>query len=648
MMSFLLLLFFLAGTLLFGFVISAYFLKERRIFVFAAFVPVLGINGYVFFVNLVSYLIPVRLTFWLVLLAMFAASLAMYARLRNRGESSPATSDLSSRQLRALFAAAVIVSLLSGIVALRTLMPDDLFPGHLPLVSTISQGNFPVMDPSEPDYPMAYHYGPDLLAAALQNVAGIPGWLGYDIQTILFSGTTLLAAFVLAFHLTASFRTSFIAALLLLYGGGLTWLNLFQGIAPLWRKFVLGGEVFAPWKFLASSAIPNFDSSVVTSLNHTIIIGVPVMLLAIYFYFLALDTRGQRRMSLAVFAGLLFGYLALVLETNFVILLIAFLAALAYGLQRFLNRSSFSPRVGILAPTAMAIGIGIVLAFTQGGFLSTLGTSGEGQSFVLAGNFWTSDITDKGVLPFRMKFFREFGLPLLLFIPAVIFYRRDKRILFLTLVAAGAFAAPLVIHYLPSPQNMERLFGLATPLFSFIAGLAIGEWSSRLGSSMKIAYVKIIVIAVIGMMVATAVLFQMVHMVTPVGYIGKLNRPFFDIPPAPTPIDQKAYGWIARNTTIRDRFFPYSQDFMRDTGRFTPGDGPFEWGKHVASIYHEALDSCSPSAFEKLGIAYLYGSPDFPIKNFESNCLTKLGAVPVYRDEQDGDWRRIYRLPLSP
>ena len=555
MMPLFLALFFLAVTILFGFFISPYFLRERRIFVLAAFAPVLGINGYVFFVNIVSYFVPVRMTFWLVLLAMFGASVAMYARLRNRGERSPATADLSSRQLRALFAAAAIVSLLSGVVALRTLMPDDLFPGHLPLVSTISQGNFPVMDPSEPDYPMAYHYGPDLLAAALQNVAGIPGWLGYDIQTILFSGMTLLAAFVLALYLTASFRTSFIAALLLLYGGGFAWLNLFQGIAPLWRKFVWGGEVLAPWKFLASSAIPNFDSSAVTSLNHTTIMGVPVMLLAVYFYFLALDARGRGRMSLAVLSGLLFGYLALILETNFVILLIAFLAALAYGLQRFLSRSSLSPGAGIFAPTAMAIGIGIVLAFTQGGFLSTFGTSGEGQSFVFAGNFWNSDVTDKGVLPFRLKFFQEFGLPLLLFVPAVIFYRRRKKILFLALVAAGAFVAPLAIHYAPSPQNMERLFGLSTPLFSFIAGLFLGEVGPRISAYAGPTFAKYFVFAIVGMMLATSLTFQAVHMATPVGYIGKLDRPFFDIPPSPDLIDRKAYEWIARNTTIRDRFF---------------------------------------------------------------------------------------------
>lgn len=635
---------FLAVTLLFGGVISAYLIHERRFFMLAALAPILGINGYVFLVNLVSYLIPVRVSFWLVLVAMLAVSLAVYARFRHRRKDFKAGPDLSSKQLRVLFSAALLIALISGIVALRTLMPDDLFPGHLPLVSTISEGNFPVMDPSEPDYPMAYHYGPDLLAAALQNVTGIPGWLGYDIQTIIFSGATLLAAFALAFYLTASFRASLIAALLLLYGGGLTWLNIFGGIAPLWQKFILGEEVTAPWKFLASSVIPNFDSSVVTSLNHTAVMGFPVMLLAVYFYFLALDAHGRRKMSLAALSGLLFGYLALILETSVVIILIALATVLLTALVAWACGSRQEAGRHILIPTAITIGIGTLLAVTQGGFLSTLGTSGEGQSFMLAKNFLTSDITDKGILPFRPKFFQEFGVPLLLFIPVIIFYRRNKRILFLALAAAGAFAAPLAIHYVPSPQNMERLFGLSTPLFSFIAGLFLWEARPHISAYVRSKSTKYFIFAAVAMMMGTSLTFQAVHMVTPVGYIGKLNRPFFDIPPAPSAPDQRAYDWIAANTAIEDRFFPYSQDFMRDTGRFTPGDGPFEWGRHVAPAYREALNSCSPSSFKKLGIAYVFISPDFPVEHFESDCLSKLGAVPIYQDEAGGDWRRIYRL----
>lgn len=642
-------LLFLAITFSFGYVCAVLVLQERRAVAVVPIAAIIGVNGYTFLVNLIGYFVPIERVFWIVPGAMLAAALGGVLLLCRRREPLVVPLGIPLRHAVILFAAAALIAAVTGSVALRTLADSDLKLGHAPLAATIAAGNFPVMDPSAPDHLVAYHYGPDLLTAALGAVAGVPWWLGYDLQTFFFAMVAFLMAFVLAAYLVRDrFRPAFLAALLFAYGGGLSWLHFVDGIAPLWRKFVLGLGVFAPWKFVPTMIIPRFDSSIVLALNHTVLMGTPVMLLALYCYFRTLEPGAARRYVLTAMAGLLLGHLALSLETNFLIVLAALLVVLA---ARFLWprvpgswRERCVERAPVLTAVTLAIiAIGTVVAFTQGGILATLGSSGESQAIAVVKHFWTSDITDKGILPFRGKFFLEFGLPLLLFIPLLVFYRRYPRVLFIGLIAAGAFTAPLLFHYTTRPREMERLFSISTPLFSFLAGLFLGDVAERFGSGRKA--VRWLIAAAVGSMVLTAVLFQAVHLVTPPGYIGKFTQPFLATPPPLDPLDTRAYEWVREHTTLADRFFPYSNDFIMYTARFTPGFFNAGWGyPDELAAYQSIIDSCSPLAFRKLGITYLYVSPHLSVKNFTTGCLPKLGAALVYADGRGGDFRGIYRL----
>lgn len=627
---------FLAASCSFGAVFAVFVLGERRIPVVIPVSLIAGIGGYAFLLNVVSYVVPVRTAMWMVLVLLGvigARGVWKYTRENVRWEAG----GLSRKELRTVFLTAAIVSLLTGTTALRTLADSDVRMGHIPLAATIAAGNFPVLDPSAPDHRISYHYGPDLLAAALNRIAGMPLFLGYDLQIFFFTAATFLMAFLVAFELFGNFSSAYLSSLLFLYGGGFAWTHVFDGALVLIRKIAWNVQTPAPWKFLAEMTTPNFDSSVVmTVFSHTVAMGIPIMLLGIWLFWKALEDGG--RMRRALFAGIAFGFLALSLETHVAVMAAAIaILCLLVLCGFFAKRPSPGRMIGVVF---FSLAIALVLALFQGGILS--GSDAGAFPFALAKNFWHSDITDKNVLPFRWPFFEEFGLPLLLFFPAAVAFRRDWRVSLLVAAAAIAFAVPLAIHYVPRPREMERFFGLAAPLFSFLAGgYLMRSW---LGFRNQSAARTVFLAAAVAAMSLTAVWFQLFALAFPLGEIGKTNRPFLAKPAAPAALDGRAYEWIRERTKNSDRFYPYSEALVANTGRFTPGFYAAGWGyPDEIAMYRSLAPSCSLDGFTRLGIRYLYIAP--ALRNFEFECVRTLPAERVYQEQNpDGDFRRIYRI----
>ncbi len=659
---FLLLLFF-AITLAFGFIFSAAVLGERRIFALWPLGVLVGLNAYIFFVNLMAHAIPLAITVWLVLGLMLLAAAALYKIAFGPNRSLFIPSGLEARQLRLLFGVAFLISAVSGVIALRTLQYEDLSLGHLPLAATMAAGNFPVMDPSAPDQPMVYHYASDLFTVALHQITGTPLWLGYDIQTFFMSGTLFLMAFLLAFHLCRRFLSSFAAAFLLFYGGGLTWLYFTEGLGPLWQTYVSGYEVSAPWKFVASMTIPQLWSGFVFIMNnHAIEIGLAMTVFVLYCCLRALARDEPRWRAFTLVGAISFGYLALSAETNFAILGAAFFLALVFEVLFRLRHRREPGEVFFwgrhtLAVMLIMLGLGAVFAAFQGGVLSSFGSGGAVRSLSVVRRFWVIDFAPR-TGPFLLgswPFWVELGLSPLAVLPALYFFRRQRPILFLALPAVLAFAAPFFLRYQGGGEP-KRLFGsLAIPVFSFLVGLFLVEVWPRLEGLLGRFASRRLIFSLLFLVVSSSLLFQLVYLLTPLGHVGKFRRPFLEIPGGRSPLDERAYRWIREHTTLADRFFPYDKNgtkFIRETGRFLPGEINMTTKEtHYAQkeAYRAILDSCAVSGFREMRIAYVYVSPDFPAdaKNFETQCLAgKLGAELVYRDEREGDFRRMYRLPL--
>ena len=605
-----LLLFVLAAVFGFGVAVTVFIFHERRLFVAMPVGCLIGLYGYTLSLNVISYAIPIHTAsrLLLVIFGIIGASLG-YVIVRRRARDFHPT--LTRKQRTALLLTVFVISLWTGIVAFRSMHSDDLSLTHMSLAATIEAGNFPVLDPSSPDHQVEYHYIPEVLAAVFKNLTGLPLWLGYDLQKIIFSGLTIALAFALAFQITYRARDSIIAAILLYFGGGLRWLNFPEAFDPLWRTLVRKETLEAPWAFLASVINSGYASPLSPVFhNHTPAVGFPLALLILTLIILYVLPRERNKTIPAVIAAaLLFGHLALVEETDFLILLAVFVVIagvlIADRLRRLRSRTYQTPfRADLLASCLIILIVGIAVAAPQGGVLKQkllredrLGP----RAFVLNERPWILNFDPVAIPILSWEFLKQFGIPLLLFIPAVWFFRRKTGILILALTGAGAFAAPLIVRYEPGPNELLRIIHFGLPFMAFIVALYLARFAKKQNEKWtpvsSLATLALILVPLQGLIIQTA------YTLTPLGKLGQLNHPFFSVPPAPGPLDEAAYRWIRTHTTLQDRFFPYSRDFIRDTGRFAPGPVNPGWGYAQENRpYENIVSTCSAESIKSLGL----------------------------------------------
>ena len=638
---------FIGVALLFGYTFTRGVLGQREAHVLVPLSLLIGLIAHNFFVNLFSYFMPIKTSVWLVLGLMLLAPILL---LSKRIKWSVVTeSKFEPRRLKILFSFAIVISILSGLVAIKSLGHDDFFMGHMPLASTITDGNFPVMDPSSPDRALSYHYAADLESANINLITGLPIWLAYDLQIFLFTGPFFLLLFALLYEITRAFGVSLAGAALFFYGHGLQWLYFFtKGLPALWRRFILHEQIPAFWKWVADIAFPKLNSSYIFVMNnHSVAIGVPALALGIYLLVLAFRTSEQGRSWTTVLAGgLLFGYSALAIETYFSIVTIALLIFCIWQFFRDGRQALF---------TLTFLVIALLVAYFQGGIFSHVLADPSRDALVPVSSFQEFRTLDLAPNPDKIdnsasyvyllspEFFIQFGLPLILILPALwYFLRKHSPLVFFVIAGLGAFAVPLLFRYPVRPWEISRFFALAIPIFS----LAVGVWLMYRYDETLVRKMKIIFATLVVLVGASGLLSQTIFAVSSLDTFGQV-RPLIKRPPEPSAQDALAIAWIREHTTISDRFFPYSEEFVRFTGRFTPGYYPyFSFSQHESEqkAYADMVERCSPEAFKFFKINYIYMFDNFPIKNPQT-CLRSLDAKLVYGSRFSIPV--IYKIPHS-
>ncbi len=645
---------------LFGRSVTASVLRESRRWAAFTLSGLFGLFGYALLLNTLSYLVPIRVAALLVPAAMLVVvGIGRFAeRPKDARPDEGAVRDLTPAQVRLLAAFCLCIAITSGLFALHS-RDEDVIHGHLPFAATMVEGNFPVKDPMSPDHAIEYHYAPELVSTGLTLTTGLPVWLGYDVQVLLFSGLTVALAFLLAFELVPVFQAALVATVCLYFGGSLEWAaGIVEGVKVFWQRHE-GMPVNAPWTFLATMS----NAKAVAPLSNAIhnlsaAGGFPLTLLVLYLIIRhVFPARTTRWLSITVLTGLLLGHLALHQETNFGIVVVAVVLVVVGTFMRVLIRRMHGRadgddiRRGVMLVLILAIGI--ALALTQGGVLQTvlhrhdrLGASGIG----LSPAFWIVGLSLEPFPIFSFLGFVRFGLAPLLLIPALVHFRKRAALLFLALVACGAFAAPLLFVYKATPHEFVRFFPFATALFALIVALWLWDLSAS-----RTRHVKTLAVAALMLIPVAGFINQAVYMIFPFGKLGKLDYPYIAAPPAPKAIDVKAYDWIRAHTSIQDRFmtsmtlrdpnFKYDDAFIRDTGRFEPGYFYDAWGyADEHAVYHDIVERCAPEAIRKLGIRYVYLSSDAPAETFERFCRVTLPLAQVYADRDGTSTREIYRI----
>ena len=268
---------------------------ERPRNVWVGYAPIMGVGLHLLTANLCAWVAPGAVGSWLGLAAAVTAAGLIAVRTR-----TPLRRPEWPRVTWAWPAAGVLLTagLLYVALANRThvLFTDEEW--HLPLTATMAHGTFPPISPFAPTFGAAYHYGSDLLAASLMNLAGVAPWTAFFVLTPLlavvfpitaataardFEASRLIAA---GAGLVAAFANPTFIVGLPTAGGDL---SLADGLGEL-----LGG-------FGVSSDAPLFMRMGPTQLNYPhFALGITLLIV------MAVSVQaGRNRRQLAVFGAAL-------------------------------------------------------------------------------------------------------------------------------------------------------------------------------------------------------------------------------------------------------------------------------------------------------------------------------------------------------
>ncbi len=123
---------------------------------------------------------------------------------------------------------------------------------NLPLVSRMAADDVPPHFFLYPAFPMPYHYGLHLFAAALTRLGGLYPWSAFDLARAFTHASMLLLAFLWFWRVTYRWLGGLLGAAVTYFAGGSQWLLLF---AP------------ATWLQKASAQIPLINSAALSGAN---------------------------------------------------------------------------------------------------------------------------------------------------------------------------------------------------------------------------------------------------------------------------------------------------------------------------------------------------------------------------------------------
>lgn len=643
----------LCGT---GFVIGAYWLKLRNAVGLGGCAVIAGTALYLFAVNTLGYVMPIRSAFWaghvlLLLATEVTLSIAWkHHALRLRGKEM----ILPPRGVTWVL---IAVILFAGLAFARDRGSDEWTTIHFALPATIMEGNFPVMDVGNPWNFSSYHYGPVLLVAALSSVTGMTLASAHSFLPVLSAASIILFAATLAWELLRSWRAAALCAVLALGTSGFFWLRGDLLIRDLMDVYLLHKSL-APE---GQTAFRNFADmirdlhagSLLMMLGHRPTAVGAAFLWPFLFVFqqvLGQASRGRVIAFIAV-AILLGAQMALSIELTLVLLGAAVGAYGAYlGVEALLH-SRQRPLFWKFVVTAILIFVPVVLiALKQGGVLSNplAATSTSAFAWNFTGRMVTGflDAGFRTVAPWSWEFFRDFSPALICLVIALIYaWRRRHRssyVLFLCVVAGALLTVTWVLTYKPFPANTFRAAFNGNSIVGFLIGIvAYDLFFSR---KMKGRGWKLLA----GGWIAALLLSSTLHVSTRLLFpdLRFHMSPLFPAMPEITQEEKDLYAWIRMHTTQKDWFYVYfgknmgreiDHRMIRDrllisiyTGRYA-----FNAGETVDPTPEEmklfvALgERCDANAFSTLGARYNALTHEEQEAWFTKNC-------------RKADWKLVY------
>lgn len=661
---------------LFGFQLSKWLFKKSRIEILIALSGLIGTGIYIFLINVTGYFVPIKTTFYLILL--FFAIIGLVLFLKNRSERLSWGIDKKWRKI--LLIITLLLITITFIVDNRCpLGGDQILLTCMPSAATIAEGDFPPQAIWVPSYPLGYHYGASLFAAAIHKTTGVPLYVGYDVQVAISVGILFLLGFILIKKFIKDDRKALISSMLMLYAGGLVFFRGLKGIPILYEKYILGRELFAPFKFVFEMVEALFSEPTIERMIHvpTNAISFVLMIGIIYVYFYSVK---QNNKKIIILNALFLATLALFAEVFFAVF--CFLL-LVYPLVFGLFKKDWSKAKSFFINSLLIIIIAMPIAAIQGGILThylghyldrdgydvgLLEMLGSPETELFKKGFelfkinktpWllVSRLSKDHRLPiYDFKFLLQWGLLLSLTMISIVYFwkRKSRTLLFLALSFFAFFSIPFLIT-LPEAisGNMERFFYPANLFGGLIAGVFLADlyFSKRIS---KRGYIRRGIILVFVLLIAQGIIFQLIFLTT--GYPpGKWSNAgnFFA---TRSSFDAPAYNWIKENTTIDDYFLALEPDdfgrapnlrFILSTGRMAPiytyhvHDEPIDIPQSHA--FRELIKNCDSELMKFLNYSYLYIDKNWP-RGFEEKCLKNNNLELKFEAEEGERFIRIFKV----
>ena len=205
--------------------------RDRPRLVWPFYAPAVGIVAVILVTNLAAYVMPGAPSAWFGLL--LPSALAVVAA-RGGGPLRPLP--------RGSRAALLAMSMLAvGFFVLAYANRPHSYPAdetwHYALTFRLARGDFPPVSPFGADAGIGYHYGADLLAASIINVAGVFPWTALDALSTLLVVALVLAASGFAYDVGAPLPLAMGAGVAIGFFGGDAFLGYragyFEGLALL-------------------------------------------------------------------------------------------------------------------------------------------------------------------------------------------------------------------------------------------------------------------------------------------------------------------------------------------------------------------------------------------------------------------------------
>ncbi|MAG36265.1 MAG: hypothetical protein CL878_08480, partial [Dehalococcoidia bacterium] len=357
-------------------------------------------------------------------------------------------------------------------------------------VATIAEGNLPPRLPFWPAWPAIYHYGFDLLAAAVHHLSGLPVWWSIDVITLAVALAVFWGVAALLRRSGAGMSLAMVGAFFVFFGGGWVpgwfaeripyWLTYAEGpLAGMKSQPMLVGNLFNSFALIVHSHPPALGLVCVVAYGHG------------WLSVQALTPQPSARWFAAGLLVLVGGAAALASSSEFALLLAGTAAVVGLRIVRLLvgrlRRSEAGRHVGwweVGRDSALLLAI-LIVGLLSGGAIADLLLRARdlplGSSLGLRGvpgwPLLTGDVVQLNVAWWWDLLLAEFGLPLLL-LPVVLWWcLRSPTPLksWLLATAAIGFVLPLVLRYERADYDIARFSRTAGYLWLVLCALTTVE-----------------------------------------------------------------------------------------------------------------------------------------------------------------------------